>query len=495
MLIERTDSLMPSKKQQSLLLKSFLASIVFFLLAHAYAAANLAFSGKSLAVNAATSAAMQLETGNWLAPLYIRLRGSISAPYLVSLLSCLFLSCFVTALVFLFRLDTLPKICSLAGIVMLNPAVTAQLCENMLSADAVFLSLALSAFAVVLLPRFRWGWAASAVLLAVASSLSFPTCSAGLILLILFILIFRPEECSSVLLKGLAAQLLAWMAYAAGSFLMLRRSGVETALSLRALLSGTLPAALAAPVRSYFSAFTAYPVPAFIITLLLVLSAVYILLKAPESPAYKACVLIFLFLIIPALCVFPLLISSQSLQVSPVYLFFGIGCFLILVCRSEPGRFPGCVRQAMSACLSVLFLGQIIFSNQVYLKKDLEYQSTLSAMNRVLQKLETTEGFVPGRTKVALLGTIEESAVSSPHKGFEHLETFEAASHRFAAYSENLNTAYFWQIMGYPLNLVSDFERDQIAKDPRASALPSFPSPGCTAWLDDVLVLRLSPAQ
>ena len=80
----------------------------------------------------------------------------------------------------------------------------------------------------------------------------------------------------------------------------------------------------------------------------------------------------------------------------------------------------------------MIFLGSIVFSNQVYLKKNLELESTLSLMSRVIQRIEETEGYTPGYTPVAILGTPEDSVFSVERKGFEHLSALDASSGNYA---------------------------------------------------------------
>ena len=140
----------------------------------------------------------------------------------------------------------------------------------------------------------------------------------------------------------------------------------------------------------------------------------------------------------------------------------------------------------------VCFLGQVVFANQVYLKKALEFHSTLSIMTRVVDRLEETDGFVPGETQVAVFGNLDQSPLSVSHEGFEKLERFEAASNHVSIWNDSQSTAYIWQIMGYPLNLVSNFEKEQIRKELDWSSIPVFPADGSVLWWKDTLIVRLS---
>ncbi|MDY3831958.1 MAG: hypothetical protein SOZ79_05715, partial [Candidatus Ventricola sp.] len=131
-------------------------------------------------------------------------------------------------------------------------------------------------------------------------------------------------------------------------------------------------------------------------------------------------------------------------------------------------------------------------SNQVYLKKNLEFESTLSLMSRVIQRIEETEGYVPGYTPVAILGTPEDSVFSVERKGFEHLSALDAASGSYAISTDEDMIWYCWEVLGYPLNFVSTFELEQIGQSDAARALPAFPDEGCCTFIGETLVIRLS---
>ena len=83
--------------------------------------------------------------------------------------------------------------------------------------------------------------------------------------------------------------------------------------------------------------------------------------------------------------------------------------------------------RAGTVMLGVSLLGTTIFANQVYLKKTLEFDSTLSVMTRVIARAEAVPAFKPGETPVALVGSIEDSELSVVHEGFEKLDALDAA--------------------------------------------------------------------
>ena len=113
-------------------------------------------------------------------------------------------------------------------------------------------------------------------------------------------------------------------------------------------------------------------------------------------------------------------------------------------------------------------------------------------MSRVIQRIEETEGYVPGYTPVAILGTPEDSVFSVERKGFEHLSALDAASGSYAISTDEDMIWYCWEVLGYPLNFVSTFELEQIEQSDAARALPAFPDEDCCTFIGETLVIRLS---
>lgn len=55
-------------------------------------------------------------------------------------------------------------------------------------------------------------------------------------------------------------------------------------------------------------------------------------------------------------------------------------------------------------CMSLLIFSNIVFSNQIYLKKELEAKSSLSIGTRIVSRIEELPNFKPNSTKVCFLG-------------------------------------------------------------------------------------------
>ena len=143
--------------------------------------------------------------------------------------------------------------------------------------------------------------------------------------------------------------------------------------------------------------------------------------------------------------------------------------------------------------LSLLFsmISGYFLTNQVYLKKNVESQQTLSLMTRVLYHMEETEGYVPGETRVAFIGNLEKSEILFRKQGYEPLAG-RTMDYETSLLIYNNYRMYLYNILGYPINLVEQREAETIGQRQEVTEMPAFPHPGCTLMLEDTLVVKLS---
>ncbi|MFR6027201.1 MAG: hypothetical protein ACLUMK_11895 [Christensenellales bacterium] len=153
--------------------KTAVLALILALAAHGFCFFNLTYSGESVMLNAAKGSASQIASGAFLMPLYWRVRGAISAPLWVGLLSSCYLSLTVVLLCGLLGLASPYLIAMLAGSVVLSPSVLSIFAGSIHTADAAFLAFLLASCAAVFCLRVRAGTLLGALLLAAAQAGSF----------------------------------------------------------------------------------------------------------------------------------------------------------------------------------------------------------------------------------------------------------------------------------------------------------------------------------
>lgn len=478
------------------------AGLALLLLAagHAFGYLNLIYSGAGVMVDASQGSTSQVAAGRWALPLYWAVRGGVSAPMLVGLLCGAYLAA-AAALVALALGMTRPlSLALLAGVLCLNPAVTAINAAALNVADAYFLALLLCLLGAVLSARGRGFVLPAAMCWGAGIALEQSMAAAGLALLLLLALRAllagkSAREALVLLACGLISLALGMALYLLGWMLMARRIGAdwEPVLCLPgSAQEGGLLGVYMEPLRRYLRPYTAYRMLGGVLGALLLAGSLALLSLAASRLARRERALsLALALLLPLVVNLPVIAGDAPAGTAQTfaYAILAVACVMVFDTAFAGVR---TLRLAYGAGMGVLMLSAIIFSNQVYLKKNLEQQSTLSIMTRVIDRMERTEGYEPGSTPVALLGSLEASPLAAAREGFEHLEEFDAASDRFAADGVEENTWYMWEIMGYPCNLVSYYEAETIAESEEGRAMPAFPAQGSCRMIDGVLAVKLS---
>lgn len=144
--------------------------------------------------------------------------------------------------------------------------------------------------------------------------------------------------------------------------------------------------------------------------------------------------------------------------------------------------------------LYILLAGSLLFtiteniqtSNSIYVKKDLEFQASLSYMTRVVDRMEEQEDYIPGETPVLMIG---EDVIGISKYGFEKYEAITGVSATGSVTYLDTYEDYFEYILGVPLNLCENMELQQ---DLRVKEMPIFPKENSVQMVDGILVVKLA---
>lgn len=478
---------------QSTLTRTALYSALLLFAAHAFCFFNLTYSSGSVMLHVASGRSAQIAAGAYLQPIYWHVRGSISSPLFVGMLSMLYLTACSLITVYLLRITQKPALFALCAAMNVNAAVLSICAGSLHTADASFLALLLCAIACALCMRVRFGVIPGALVLTAALALDSSCCAYFGALMIITV---ASDLLASGDVKGFladAARLLgvliaAIAIYLLGYALMLRRSGFDEQIQ-PFFFGGDLIQAYLSPFRALFAPLTVYPLLNTVLRALFALACLFALVHCARTKGKTVTLLLTVSLLLfPLLSGLTLLAGQESLQITAAHCLFDV-LVIMLICRLWGGSVR--LQKALGTAFAVLALGGIVFSNQVYLKKNLEFESTLSIMSRVIARAEAVEGYQPGSTPVAIIGTPDRSILSVQRKGFEHLSALDAANANYAIVNDTDMIWYIWEVMGYPFNFVSRYELEQIKQTEAAQAMPAFPQDGCCQFIGDILVIRL----
>lgn len=182
-----------------------------------------------------------------------------------------------------------------------------------------------------------------------------------------------------------------------------------------------------------------------------------------------------------------------------VYLFvlliswWAVECFEIL----KPSlKF---LQRIASVCLVFIVLwGNVQTANAVYLKKDLEQKANLSLFTRVVYQMEHCDGYVTGETPVVFIGNpfvfiANPHALSDTIPVFEHVNTITGCSSSFVlrTNSRRRYRLYFDYILLNPALLADDETWLQMQNNAEVADMPCYPAEGSIAIVDGVLVVKM----
>lgn len=141
------------------------------------------------------------------------------------------------------------------------------------------------------------------------------------------------------------------------------------------------------------------------------------------------------------------------------------------------------------AVLTLLF-DRGIYANQIYLKKDLEYDATLSVMTRVVDRIEQVEGYIPGETPVEFLGDILRSQLAMTRPAFAHLGSLTGTEENYAITYADTFWMYLEDVMGYPIKRFRETKNEEQWRV--TGEMPCFPNKDSVQMVDGVVFVKLT---
>lgn len=502
------------EKDQKMLLIAVVSSLFFGVLAHGYAYSNPTFSHDSIfemGVNteAYDGVERKISTGRFLQPVMYYLRGNITVPWFLGLLSLIFLGLASFLLTKTFRLPS-PVLTS--GILSTCLGITLTTATYAHEIDMFGLGCLFAVAAVAVFELHPKGHVIAPLFIACACGFYQTFLSMSIVLMELLILrhIFQWRSVEAVILKSVKAVcsiVAGILIYYFASRFALWVTGIENTEFYNAvpslneffsgLFQGEQGGLLAKMYSNYFSNF-----------------------KDPASYDYKLLARIHAFLLL--MTVISMVLLCLLKKIHPVNLVFAVIIFVLVPFSSNTSHFlTGITHNLMefafvctyffplflvvllpddiSLCrllktitkgaLWIVVWMSLVHANQFHLKKQIAYDNTLQIMNRVIIEMENTEGYIAGETPVLWVGTFALSEQRYVPEMFRQVWGLGSYSHMTSLTYAETYQSYFYNILAYPINLL--LERDlEIALD--VTDLPSFPEKGYCQFVDGILVVRLS---
>lgn len=510
---------------QPKLKKIALYTLIFMALLHGYRYVSLGFSHDSLAFAWQPDLEWQISLGRYMQPLYWWIvRGRIGAPFIVGVLSYGYMVGSVYGVASLLDLKAKTSLFLLAGLMCGSMALICSDATYVYLTDIYTLALMLNIAAAWLCLRGRRrvpSVLAAVVLLVISTGLYQAYLQVFTALTMVWALLRLLEaddrampEAAARCAQSVLALLLAMALFFVGYRVVLAVTGVEAVSKANSIggmkvLSG---AALVDMVKTTWKMPLRQlgrlqgriaPLARMLTAVVLMTGAAATIFTARRSrvSAWQALGMAVLVLFLPFGMNWICLFCSGAVHDLMMYAYI-VPLLAALAANerawnlalADEGKQIGKKTRAAACVLPLAVLTLLfdrgIYANQMYLKKDLEYDATLSVMTRVVDRIEQVEGYIPGETPVEFLGDIQWSQLAMTRPAFAHLGSLTGTEENYAITHADTFWMYLEDVMGYPIKRFRETkneEQERVTDD-----MPCFPDKDSVQMVDGVVFVKLT---
>ena len=510
---------------QPKLKKIALYTLIFMVLLHGYRYVSLGFSHDSLAFAWQPDLEWQISLGRYMQPFYWWIiRGRIAAPFIVGVLSYGYMVGSVYGVASLLDLKAKTTLFLLAGLMCGSLAFIALDATYSHTADVYMLALMLNIAAAWLCLRGRRrvpSVLAAAVLLVISTGLyqAYLQVFTALTMVWALLRLLKTDdraipEAVARCAQSFLALMLAMALFFVGYYVVMAVTGVEAVSKANSIggmkvLSG---AALVDMVKTTWKMPLRQlgrlqgriaPLARMLTAVVLMTGAAATIFTARRSrvSAWQALGMAVLVLLLPFGMNWICLFCSGAVHdlmryayIVPLLAALAANERAWNLALADEGKQIGKKTRAAACVLPLAVLTLLfdrgIYANQMYLKKDLEYDATLSVMTRVVDRIEQVEGYIPGETPVEFLGDIQRSQLAMTRPAFAHLGSLTGTEENYAITYGDTFWMYLEDVMGYPIKRFRETkneEQERVTDD-----MPCFPDKDSVQMVDGVVFVKLA---
>lgn len=145
---------------------------------------------------------------------------------------------------------------------------------------------------------------------------------------------------------------------------------------------------------------------------------------------------------------------------------------------------------AIALC-AIIGFNNIIVSNTIYLKKDMEKTASVSLITRVIDDLEERDDYSVGKTPIFFVGVPEELNI---REGFDILPELPIGSEYSSSFYKGASSdvynpyeKFFIYYLNYPVN----YSDKDFSENVEVENMPTYPEKGYIQNIDGVLVVKM----
>ena len=521
------------KRDRDIFIWSVLSVIVFHLLTHGYRFSNNMYSHDSLLMIYQNDFAWQIALGRFVQPFLIFIRGSLCSPWLISICAIFWTSLSVYFLVRLLKIDNMVGVILTAGVLVCNVTVVVANASYLPWVDFYALACFLGIFGVWCLKQGSliqnsskfsikkvFIWYLLGILALVCSMgiyQSYICVAIGLAMMDILTDLLEPSDFKVIVKKVISYVLslvvvallyyVVWKCiqkifniWTANSYNGLANVGDYSDTSIIAVLRDTYtqvfeffwnPDTFKSLIFRNYSFQNIWMWILRLANLFIVghiLITIFLINIKHKIALWQRVLQVAILLIFPFGINIVSFISKGMEHTLMIYAFLLI-YVLSLQLNSKKQRQIINISIVFVLPFCLLIWSNIVYANQVYLKKELQAESTSLLMTRVVDDIEDTEGYIPGKTPVALYGNFQTSNYVRELPDFEEITPYGMGKSSVTYIGADYSLLNY--VLNVNMNLTRvDMEDADVMK--QIDSMPCYPDKGSIDYIGDILVVKIA---
>jgi len=516
------------KKDKERIIFVIISVFVSYIFAHGFRMSNTMFSGDSLLMIHQNDYAWQISLGRCFQPIWLFIRGSISAPWMIICLSLLWLTLSVYFTADMLGIKKPISLIILSGIMTTSTALIYTNATFVPWSDFFALALFLAVLGVWLINKKKALPVIAGILcltLSLGTYQAYISVALSIIIILLIKDLYQNEKISSIF-KTTVLYVISFFAsgiiYFIAWKIFQKAFHIWTSNSYNGLAdigdysSSSLPSLI---LLSYKQVIYYFWNPDVFISLYfkgqsLSLVWTYILRAANTF--------ILIFIIVSIII---LHISKKNSAINIALSIILLGLFPIginVICLISKGMVHGLMNYSyiMVYVLAIMLLEELnatnkrillktlrciitvslfaicwvnsVYANQVYLKKQLQEDAAKAVMSRIVNDIEKMEDYQPGNTKVSFIGSFAGSDELKSPDGFSDIQGYGISD--TSLFYHGTEEAMILMELGVNMNIINIRDDESYTDDieSKIKDMTCYPTNGSIEYIGDIIVIKLS---
>jgi len=510
------------KDNKRVIFLCFIATFIFGFSAHAFCYFNVNFSHDSLIINQSQDIIHQISIGRFMHSIIIFIRGNTYNPWLIGCFSLIFLSFSAILIVKIFEIRSMYSIISVCLIITTNATISLLNSTYIHTVDIYMISLFLVLLGTYLFKKNynNYFFLISIPLYVISLAIYQSYIEVGFLIILIIIIKsvymnIPKKEIGIYAFKYFIIVVASFAIYFAIHKLVILSTKIPESDEYNSIFSffkrfkTGIPFEMILGVYTSFFKFLRNPqihlpnlfgyLNLILLALFLLEIMLFIIFKKISIKRKIICIILIIFS--PFVFNFIYIISNgiiHELMIFSYYILIVWGISLIeqLIFQDKHdskqeflyAKKTSLVCYATYICL--FGVCNFIYSNQLYLKKNIEFTKTLNVFNMIVSRIETTENYITNKTPVGFVGKLENGPLAKQADYFNYLGVGQ--DHTFAVtYYESYQT-FINDVLQHPMNIIPKDEAKIYETIPSVMEMTTFPNKSSIKFIDKILIIKFS---